>query len=47
MTVLFVLYIAEDGGLGTYSACPELAAQHGDCHTGPHMTYLPEKIRQG
>lgn len=47
MTVLFVLYTAEDGGLGTYSACPELAAQHGDCHAGPLMTYLTEKIRQG
>lgn len=31
------LHIAEDGGLGTCSACPELAAQHGGRHTGPHM----------
>lgn len=47
MTVLFVLYIAEDGGLGTNSACPELAAQHGHCRAGPHVTYLTEEIRQG
>lgn len=31
------LHIAEDGGLGTCSACLELAAQHGGHHAGPHM----------
>lgn len=39
MSVPFVLYIAEDGGQGTCSACPELTAQREDCHAGPHMTH--------
>lgn len=40
MTVPFVLCAAEGGGLGTCSACPELAARRGGCHAGPRMTRL-------